>query len=182
MVPWRSRRTGNGRTILCVPVSRLSAEGTLENPTTEWVPKVQSGVFPRQSLRQKYGDEIRPISVGRGFFSILFFRALSGDGAFLSPFLRREKNAELLRQADRDQRRHKWLHLGKDRSRAVNRHRHHHDLCHQIFPDITPEDVVESHDRRHLHEGRRREKEDQPPDDIAVSGAVYGARGNDRYG
>lgn len=27
--------------------SKLSAEGTLENPTTEWVPKVQSGVFPR---------------------------------------------------------------------------------------------------------------------------------------
>ena len=25
--------------------SKLSAEGTLENPTTEWVPKVQSGVF-----------------------------------------------------------------------------------------------------------------------------------------
>lgn len=47
---------------------KLRMEGTLENPTTEWVPKVQSGVFPRQSLRQKYGDEIRPISVGRGFF------------------------------------------------------------------------------------------------------------------
>lgn len=71
--------------------SKLSAEGTLENPTTEWVPKVQSGVFPRQSLRQKYGDEIRPISVGRGFFSILFFRALSGDGAFLSPIFKERK-------------------------------------------------------------------------------------------
>ena len=71
--------------------SKLSAEGTLENPTTEGVPKVQSGVFPRQSLRQKYGDEIRPISVGRGFFSILFFRALSGDGAFLSPIFKERK-------------------------------------------------------------------------------------------
>lgn len=48
---------------------KLRMEGTLENPTTEWVPKVQSGCFfVRQSLRQKYGDEIRPISVGRGFF------------------------------------------------------------------------------------------------------------------
>ena len=72
-------------------VRRLGGEGTLENPTTEWVPKVQSGVFPRQSLRQKYGDEIRPISVGRGFFSILFFRALSGDGAFLSPIFKERK-------------------------------------------------------------------------------------------
>lgn len=70
---------------------KLRMEGTLENPTTEWVPKVQSGVFPRQSLRQKYGDEIRPISVGRGFFSILFFRALSGDGAFLSPIFKERK-------------------------------------------------------------------------------------------
>ena len=72
--------------------SKLRMEGTLENPTTEWVPKVQSGwFFVRQSLRQKYGDEIRPISVGRGFFSILFFRALSGDGAFLSPIFKERK-------------------------------------------------------------------------------------------
>ena len=90
-----ARRTGNGRTILCVPVSRLSAEGTLENPTTEWVPKVQSGSSPiRQSLRQKYGDDESPDSVGRGLFQYLFSRDAVDDGAFFIYFSFRKKNRD----------------------------------------------------------------------------------------
>ena len=72
--------------------SKLSAEGTLENPTTEWVPKVQSGSSPiRQSLRQKYGDDESPDSVGRGLFQYLFSRDAVDDGAFFIYFSLRER-------------------------------------------------------------------------------------------